>query len=306
MYGDETLEDDGSASAMMPESEEMVAARAAFNGELPASCGNALANSQRPANASAPRAPFSIKRDTRIVRTSTDDSSTKSPVELPRPDDLPPSPRLFVDFGGPTGRQSTSAAARHRSGGEDRDLQVDGSGAREEEEGMEQEVVPVVNGEVEETPVDPTVDTATPEQRQQRKQARWYYHRVKPDVEESLLFKEFAKLNLCCNKQILMRSSATQTGMGSDTLKRKINHNKRRREVDRESRRIAQAVRRDVKNNPTLPVAAAIPSAVNSNSATGNLRARPGVVHPPTQQQQGTLREVTPNPKRRRRQGKTP
>ena len=76
-------------------------------------------------------------------------------------------------------------------------------------------------GEVVEKDIDPEVDTATPEEKHQRMQARWWYRIISPDVEVSLLFKEFEKLSVCCNKQTLMRSSANQTELGSETLERK-------------------------------------------------------------------------------------
>ena len=48
-----------------------------------------------------------------------------------------------------------------------------------------------------------------------------------PTVKIGGLFKEVAKLSVCCSKQTLMRSSANQTELGSETLERKIQSNKR-------------------------------------------------------------------------------
>ena len=100
-----------------------------------------------------------------------------------------------------------------------------------EEEGMD---VEVIVEEKEETPVDPEVNEDSPEVRIQRRQARWFYHRNdQADESESLIFKAFSKLNLCCNKEKEMHSSATQCGLGFDTLERRQGRQKTKRENSR-------------------------------------------------------------------------
>merc|ERR1711951_352962 len=288
---------------------------------------DALENRQQPSNAVDPASlpPLVVIKDggsrrISINRPPTDLSTTSAAASSPS--DLPPSPRQFcLDFGRPAARGQASAAANQRSGGEERGNVVN-DGAGVEEEGMETEEEGPVNGEAVEKDIDPEVDTATPEEKRQRMQARWWYRTISPDVEVSLLFKEFAKLSVCCNKQTLMRSSANQTELGTETLERKIQSNKRRREHDKEVRRMVQATKR--KNaTPKPPAAAANPPAATSVDASANppavfvldaaaatsaasRQSRPGLVHPPNQQQQGP-RDVTPsNPSKRSRRGKTP
>ena len=336
---------EGSASTMSFGAEEEAVALAAFNGDLRSVVDaktakkkrqqdDALVNRQQPSNAVDPASlpPLVVIKDGGSRRISIN----RPPTELSTisatassSSDLPPSPRQFCqDFGRPASRHPAPAAASQRSGGEERENLVN-DGARAEEEGMETEEEVPVNGEAVEKDIDPEVDTATPEQQRQRRQARWYYHINRPDVQVSLLFKEFAKLSVCCNKQTLMRSSATQTELGSETLERKIQSNKRRREHDKEVRRMVQATKRK-DATPKPPAASATPSAATSvdaaatppavfvldaaaatsaaihTTAAGSRQPRPGLVHPPNQQQQGP-RDVTPSqPSKRSRQGQTP
>merc|ERR1711911_246980 len=126
-----------------------------------------------------------------------------------------------------------------------------------------------------------------------------------------------------------MRSSANQTELGSETLERKIQSNKRRREHDKEVRRMVQATKRknaapkppgatatssaatSVDAAATPPAvfvldAAAATSAAIHTTAAGSRQPHPGLVHPPNQQQQGP-RDVTPSQlSKRSRRGKTP
>ena len=344
LFGDGPTRE-GSASTTSFGAEEEAVALAAFNGDLRSVVDakvakkkrqqdDALENRQQPSNAVDPASlpPLVVIKDggsrrISINRPSTDLSTTSATASSSS--DLPPSPRQFcLDFGRPASRDQASAAASQRSGGEERERSVN-DGAREEEEGMETEEEVPVNGEAVEKDIDPEVDTATPEEKRQRMQARWWYRIISPDVGVSLLFKEFEKLSVCCKKQTLMRSSANQTELGSETLERKIQSNKRRREHDKEVRRIVQATKRK-DATPKPPAAAATPSAATSvgasatppavfvldaaaatsaaihTTAAGSRQPRPGLVHPPNQQQQGP-RDVTPSqPSKRSRQGKTP
>ena len=336
---------EGSASTTSFGAEEEAVALAAFNGDLRSVVDakmakkkrqpdDALENRQQPSNAVDPASlpPLVVIRDggsrrISINRPPTDLSTTSAAASSSL--DLPPSPRQFcLDFGRPASRDQASAAACQRSGGEERERLVN-DGARVEEEGMETEEEVLVNGEVVEKDIDPEVDTATPEEKHQRMQARWWYRIISPDVEVSLLFKEFEKLSVCCNKQTLMRSSANQTELGSETLERKIQSNKRRREHDKEVRRMVQATKRknaapkppgatatssaatSVDASATPPAvfvldAAAATSAAIHSTASGSRQSRPGLVHPPNQQQQGP-RDVTPSQQSKRsRRGKTP
>ena len=329
---------EGSASTTSFGAEEEAVALAAFNGDLRSVVDakmakkkrqqdDALENRQQPSNAVDPASlpPLVVIKDggsrrISINRPPTDLSTTSAAASSSS--DLPPSPRHFcLDFGRPASRDQASAAASQRSGGEERENSVN-DGAGVEEEGMETEEEVPVNGEAVEKDIDPEVDTATPEEKRQRMQARWWYRTISPDVEVSLLFKEFAKLSVCCNKQTLMRSSANQTELGSETLERKIQSNKRRREHDKEVRRMVQATKRknatpkhpaatsvDASANPpavfVLDAAAATSAAIHTKAA-GSRQSRPGLVHPPNQQQQGP-RDVTPSQQSKRsRRGKTP
>ena len=308
-------EDIETDSVTLLEDEVEAATTAAFSGDLNLTMDDESANLQQPADhaSSSTLPPLTIaisggsQRRVKLQRPVDDvsiaNSSTGSsvlPITLPR--------RIFTPgFGGPasprarTLLQERLKAAGHRSGSKDQDSQVDGEEAAEEEEGMD---VVVVAEEKEEAPIDPEVDKDSPEVRIQRKQARWYYHRNDPaDESESLVFKAFSKLNICCNSEKELRSSATQCELGFETLDRRQGRQKKKRDNFKEARRVVQASRKNL--TPTSHAAAANSPATSSTNAASDRQTRPALVHPPNQQRPDP-RDETPNPKRRRQEKRAP
>ena len=228
-------EDIESDSAPSYEEEVEAATTAAFSGDLNLNTDDASANFQQPADPSSSSALPPL-----VIQTSSIAGVNNRRVKLRRPgEDVPnansspgssalPSPpcRIFTpDFGRPASAearlllQERLEVVNQGNGGRDHSSTVDGGEVRREEEGMDTEEVVV---EREETPVDPEVDKDSPMVRIQRKQARWFYHRNDlPNESESVIFKAFSRLTLCCNKEKEMRSSAIQCGMGFETLERR-------------------------------------------------------------------------------------
>ena len=281
-------EDIETDSVTLLEDEVEAATTAAFSGDLNLNNDDESANLQQPADHASSSAlpPLTIaisggsQRRVKLQRPVDDvsiaNSSTGSsvlPIMLPR--------RIFTPgFGGPasprarTLLQERLKAAGHRSGSKDQDSQVDGEEAAEEEEGMD---VVAVAEEKEETPIDPEVDKDSPEVRIQRKQARWYYHRNDPaDESESLVFKAFSKLNICCNSEKELRSSATQCELGFETLDRRQGRQKKKRENFKEARRGYEGAVRHEESQAEDDQSSGVNSSHRSFDSTGTVDRRTG------------------------------